>query len=216
MAARNGPMNKQQTKHSILEKSAALIYAGGFNNTGIQQILDSAGVPKGSFYFYFDSKETLGLEVVDYFTEVVDTLFVKYLLDASVPPLARLENLFGFYERNFKKTGYRLGCPIGNLSLEMSDINDKFREKLRSSIDRLVSRIESCLSEAQRQGELPAGTNVRECASFIFYGFEGALLHMKVVKGPQPMTSFRNFILDYLKVQAAKGRRQPRPERTLV
>jgi TetR/AcrR family transcriptional regulator, transcriptional repressor for nem operon len=201
-------MNKLQTKQAILEKSAALIYAGGFNNTGIQQILDAAEVPKGSFYFYFDSKENLGLEVVDYFTDIVDKIFVKYLLDESVHPLLRLDNLFHFYERNFKKTGYRLGCPIGNLSLEMSDINEKFREKLRAAIDLLVSRIEACLSGAQRQGAIPAGANIREYASFIFYGFEGALLHMKVVKGPQPMTSYRNFILNYIQAQTAETRRR--------
>jgi TetR/AcrR family transcriptional repressor of nem operon len=191
---------KKKTKQVILEKSAALIHSKGFNNTGIQEILDSAGVPKGSFYFYFDSKESLGLAVVDYFTEIIDGFFVKYLLDASVPALSRLENLFDFYERNFKKTGYRLGCPIGNLSLEMSDISEKFRARLRSSIDRLVSRIESCLSEAQHQGSIPAGADIHEYAGFVFYGFEGALLHMKVVKGPQPIVHYKNFILNYLKV----------------
>lgn len=199
-------MNQQNTKQVILEKSAALIHARGFNNTGIQEILNAAGVPKGSFYFYFDSKESLGLAVVDHYTEIIDSLFVKFLLDASVHPLKRLDNLLCFYEQNFKKTGYRLGCPIGNLSLEMSDISERFREKLKSSIDRLVSRIESCLSEAQGQGSIPGGSDLREHARFIFYGFEGALLHMKVVKGPEPMTSYRNFMLKYLKTLMAGGR----------
>lgn len=192
-------MSQQNTKQVILKKSAALIHARGFNNTGIQEILDLAGVPKGSFYFYFDSKESLGLALVDYYTEIIDGLFGKYLLDASVQPLQRLENLLLFFEQNYKNTGYRFGCPIGNLSLEMSDINENFRKKLRSSIDRLILRIEVCLSEAQQAGTISKILNVHETANFIFHGFEGALLHMKVVKGLEPLINFRNCMMNYLR-----------------
>lgn len=191
-------MKRQDTRQLILQTSAGLIHEKGFNNTGIQEILNSSGVPKGSFYFYFDSKEKLGLAVVDYFTEIIDGLYRKYLLDASVPPLNRLKNLLSFFERNFKNNGYRLGCPIGNLSLEMCDINEKFRESLQSSITKLVSIIEACLSEARQQGSIPARINIHETAIFIFHGFEGALLHMKVVKGPEPIINFRNFLMNYL------------------
>ena len=192
-------MEKQNTRELILQTGAGLIHEKGFNKTGLQEILDSAGVPKGSFYFYFDSKEAMGLAVLDYFAGLIDGLFSKYLLDATVPPLGRLEKLLRFYENHFKKTGYRLGCPIGNLSLEMGDINEKFRERLLSSIQRLISRLEDLLSEARQQGALPAGLNIKDAAAFIFYGFEGALLHMKVVKGPEPLVSFRKNIMNYLK-----------------
>lgn len=191
-------MNRQATRDKILKTGANLIHARGFNNTGLQDILKSANVPKGSFYFYFDSKESLGLAVVDYFTEEIDGLFMKYLLDISVPPLQRLDNLLGFYENLFSKTGFRLGCPIGNLSLEMSDLSEKFRERLRSSIDTLVSRIEACLSEARRQGSIRKAVGVHDAARFIFYGFEGALLHMKVLKDPEPIRNYRNFMMNYL------------------
>lgn len=192
-------MEKQSTRELILQTSAGLIHEKGFNNTGLQEILDSAGVPKGSFYFYFDSKEALGLAVLDYFTALIDGLFAKYLLDTSVPPLGRLEKLLRFYENHFRKTGYRLGCPIGNLSLEMGDINEKFRGRLHSSIQKLVSRLENCLSDAKEQGAIPADLNIKDAAAFIFHGFEGALLHMKVVKGPEPLVNLRKNIMNYLK-----------------
>lgn len=195
-------MEKQNTRQLILETSAGLIHAKGFNNTGLQEILDRAKVPKGSFYFYFDSKEALGLAVLDHFTEIIDGIFAKYLEDPSVPPLGRLEKLIQFYERNFKKAGYRLGCPIGNLSLEMGDLSEKFRERLQSSIKKLVSRLEDCLSEARRQGSVPSDLNVKDAAAFIFYGFEGALLHMKVVKGPEPVIIFRKSITNYLQARS--------------
>ena len=59
-------MTKTDTKRKILEHGARLVHMKGFNHTGIQEILEVAGVPKGSFYFYFKSKEEFGLELVDY------------------------------------------------------------------------------------------------------------------------------------------------------
>ncbi len=58
---------KISTRDKILEHAALIIHKKGFNNTGIQEILESAGVPKGSFYFYFRSKEDLGLALIDHY-----------------------------------------------------------------------------------------------------------------------------------------------------
>jgi TetR/AcrR family transcriptional repressor of nem operon len=56
---------KQDAKERVLETGAAIVHRKGFHNTGIQEILKAAEIPKGSFYFYFDSKEDFGLQLVD-------------------------------------------------------------------------------------------------------------------------------------------------------
>ena len=53
----------------ILAEGARIIHENGYNNTGIQEILIAAGVPKGSFYFYFKSKEDFGLQLVDFYLD---------------------------------------------------------------------------------------------------------------------------------------------------
>ncbi|HQP26163.1 MAG TPA: TetR family transcriptional regulator C-terminal domain-containing protein [Smithellaceae bacterium] len=192
-------MARANTREEIIRKGAELIHAQGFNATGLQQILQVANIPKGSFYFYFKSKEDFGMEVIDYFNEMINGIFTKYLTDRKIPPMKRLENLFDCFANIFQKSGFTLGCPIGNLSQELADTNERLRLHLEGVIEKLVAQVESCLKEAQADGSLPMNLNAADTAHFIFDGFEGAVLHMKVVKSIEPFHAFRNNLLKYFK-----------------
>lgn len=192
-------MAQGSTRQEIIERGAGLIHAQGFNATGIQQILDAAGVPKGSFYFYFKSKEDFGLAVIDHFAQATGTAFLRFLDDKEASPLSRLENVFEFYEKIFQKTGSALGCPIGNLSLELADTSERLRGHLESVVNKLIASIEGCLEEAGRNNSLPAGMDPADAARFIFHAFEGAVLHMKVTKSIEPYRAFRRYLSMYLR-----------------
>lgn len=193
-------MNRREnTKNKIIAISARLMHLKGFYNTGIQEILEKADTPKGSFYHYFKSKDDLGLEVIEYYTDTITSIFEHYLKDTKVPPLQRLDNLITFYVKHFRKKNYMLGCPIGNFSLEVTDLNESFREKLNHSINTLVELIESCLNEAKYIGTISADIDTKQTAEFIFQGFEGALLRMKVVKSDRPIIVFKDMIMKLLK-----------------
>ncbi|HNZ32382.1 MAG TPA: TetR family transcriptional regulator C-terminal domain-containing protein [Smithellaceae bacterium] len=191
-------MARTNTREEIIRKGAELIHAQGYNATGLQQILQAANIPKGSFYFYFKSKEDFGMEVIDYFSAIINEIFTKYLSDKKIPPMKRLEKLFKIFEDIFQKSGYSHGCPIGNLSLELADTNERLRLHLGGVIEKLIAQIESCLKEAQAEGSIPMDLNTADTAHFIFHGFEGAVLHMKVVKSIEPFHAFRNNLLGYL------------------
>ncbi|MGD0022765.1 MAG: TetR family transcriptional regulator C-terminal domain-containing protein [Smithellaceae bacterium] len=192
-------MARTNTREEIIRKGAKLIHAQGFNATGIQQILQAVGIPKGSFYFYFKSKEDFGLEIIDYFNATISGIFTHYLGDKKIPPLKRLEKLFEYYENAFQKNGAALGCPIGNLSLELADTNERLRVHLGGVIETLIAQIEMCLQEAKRDKSLPASLSAADTACFIFHGFEGAVLHMKVVKSVEPFRAFRKYLSEYWK-----------------
>jgi len=192
-------MARTNTREEIIRKGAELIHAQGFNATGLQQILQTAGIPKGSFYFYFKSKEDFGLEIINYFNSIISAIFTRYLSDKKIPPLKRLEALFEFFEAAFQKSGYALGCPIGNLSLELADTSERLRLHLIGVIETLIVQIELCLQEAKREKSIAASLNTADTAHFIFHGFEGAVLHMKVVKSIEPFRSFRNHLFRYFK-----------------
>ena len=194
-------MARTNTREEIIRKGAELIHAQGFNATGLQQILQAADIPKGSFYFYFKSKEDFGLEIIDYFNAIISGIFTHYLSDKKTPPLKRLEKLFDFYETAFQKSGCTLGCPIGNLSLELADTSERLRLHLVSVIETLIAQIELCLKEAKRDKSIPASMNTADTARFIFHGFEGAVLHMKVVKSIEPFRAFRSYLFGYFKKQ---------------
>ena len=192
-------MARTNIREEIIRKGAELIHAQGFNATGLQQILQAVGIPKGSFYFYFKSKEAFGLEIINYFNAIISAIFTRYLSDKKTLPLKRLEKLFEYFEAAFQKSSYSLGCPIGNLSLELADTNERLRVHLVGVIEALIAQIELCLQEAKCDKSLPANLNTDDTARFIFHGFEGAVLHMKVVKSIEPIRAFRSFLKGYFK-----------------
>lgn len=181
-----------------------MIHARGYKATGIQQILDAVGIPKGSFYFYFKSKDDFGSAVIDYLALTVGEVFIGHLRDDRKTPLDRLSRLLDYYESSFKKNGATLGCPIGNLSLELADANEGLRKRLQAAVEGFIAEIESCLAEAKSCRQLPPGLHTADSAHFIFHGLEGAILHMKVSKSIDPLRAFRR----YLNIYLAGGRKE--------
>ena len=189
-------MTQSSTREEIIRKGAALIHAQGFNATGIQQVLDAAGVPKGSFYFYFKNKEDFGLTAIDYFREFIHSMADKYFKKDNTPPLEKLSLFFDAYTDIFKKMDLCRGCPIGNLMQEMSDLNATFRKKISEVYSEMQKGIEQLLEEARARGDIKADTDTPQMAQFIINAWEGAIMHMKLVKDTEPLSVFKKMIFE--------------------
>lgn len=187
-----------ETRQRILEQGARLIHRQGYNNTGIKQILDAAAVPKGSFYFYFKSKEDFGLAVVDHFEASFRERVVETLVQGAGGPLERLQAFFICFDDYFASEGYSLGCPIGNLSQELGDISPIFRQRLDRSLRGLVRVMARVLTEARGLGQLPDGLDPQETAMFVVESWHGALVHMKASKSGAPLSVFRKMVFGRL------------------
>lgn len=189
---------KKDTKQEIIKAGAQIMHLKGYNNTGVKEILDKAGIPKGSFYNFFKSKEDFGLQVIDYFVGFFFEIFSQFLHDTSHPPLERIRLLLAWFMEFFKSADYTLGCPIGNFAQEMGDINPVFREKLKSCLDAMTQQFALILQEAQETGSLPSSLNVQEAARFMVSSWEGALVLMKVMKSTEPLETHSKYIFDYI------------------
>jgi TetR/AcrR family transcriptional regulator, transcriptional repressor for nem operon len=193
---------KTDTKQRILFEGARLVHLKGFGSTGIQEILKAAGVPKGSFYFYFKSKEDFGLELIDFFREYI---YGKWdVLDQmqELSPLQRLQGFFRWFLSLNERNGYKGGCPLGNLGQEMGDINERFQEKLRIVFAEFKSKIRSILVEAKEAGEIPESLPPEELSDLIYSTFHGALIQMKVSGSPDSMENFNHL---FFKLVAGYG-----------
>jgi TetR/AcrR family transcriptional repressor of nem operon len=82
---------KQDTKQKIIQAGAKIIHRKGYNHTGIQEVLKAAGVPKGSFYFYFNNKEDFGLHVIDFFNNMLLGMVEPVISDKNISPVRLLE-----------------------------------------------------------------------------------------------------------------------------
>jgi TetR/AcrR family transcriptional regulator, transcriptional repressor for nem operon len=189
-------MAKSLARESIIRHGASLIHSRGYNNTGLSDILKEARVPKGSFYFYFKSKDEFGLAVLDHYGKFISHMADAHCSDASVPPLERLERFMDVYHGLFESMGFSCGCPIGNLMQEMSDLKEDFRTKVSDIYSGMREFIAGLLKEAREKGDVPSSIDADGTALFILNSWEGAIMHMKVTKNDEPLRLFKQMVFE--------------------
>jgi TetR/AcrR family transcriptional repressor of nem operon len=186
------------TREKIIAAGAEIIHRKGFNHTGIQEILNAAHVPKGSFYNYFKSKDDFGLQIIDYFAAHFNQIAKETLEDTKVSPLNRIYRFLTAFMEYFESQNYTGGCPIGNLSQEMGDLSPAFRKKLREAIDMMVDAYSPVLAAAQKDGKILKSLDIKDTASFIVAGWHGAIIQMKLTQSLAPLKNHRKFIFDHI------------------
>ncbi|MBI5251147.1 MAG: TetR family transcriptional regulator C-terminal domain-containing protein [Desulfomonile tiedjei] len=192
------PVPKESTKMRILSEGSRIIHEKGFNNTGIQEILDAARVPKGSFYFYFKSKEDFGLQLVDFYLQFILSAVEPHMSATPGKPIERLRNFFRYMMGMCEQMGCKGGCPIGNLTQEMADQKDAFRIKVNQALGMISSQMAKCLEEARNLQQINPSLDPGETADFILNSWEGALLRMKAENSLQPLIVFEKMIFEGL------------------
>jgi len=196
--ARRGPKPKAQVRENLLRTGVRTLHGGGFSATGIQDIVAAAGVPKGSFYNYFENKEAFAAEVIDfYFTQHLPRLQAE-LGNAAIEPLERLRAYFENRKRGFAQNGYCLGCMLGNLSLEMADHSPAMRERLAAHFQAWSELIRHCIEQAQRSGTIATRLPASVLAQFVLNSWEGALLRMRAQKSAEPLDIFMETVFGVL------------------
>lgn len=191
-------MSRDSTKTALLDAGGRIILERGFNHSGIETILHEAGVPKGSFYHYFTSKEDFGLQVLNRFATRVDHELDRFLSDRSVPPLERLRRLGEAFCERLASRECRHGCMVGNLSQEMADQSEVFRSRLLEIFRGWEERYARCLREAQEAGEIPSDLDVNELAEFWLNAWQGSLIRAKTARSISPLKTFLNLMFGTL------------------
>lgn len=170
------------SKERILKAGAQIVQDKGFSGAGLAEILNAADVPKGSFYYYFKSKEDFGLCLIDYFAARLKEMRAAFAKDVESSSIGRIRSIMKRQAESFQKNDFKGGCPIGNLAQEMGDQNPKFREKLDAAFSDMKNEMALLLEQARENGEIPASIDAGETADFIITYWEGALMRMKASK----------------------------------
>src|SRR5262245_43462145 len=159
-------------KERLMEAVRELIWTGSYGATTIDQICDRAGVKKGSFYYFFDSKADLALAslnaVWEKKQEVMDRMF-----SPLTPPLERIRNyLQEGYDNQLdmkNKCGCVLGCPLFTLGSEVSTQEQALRARVLEIIDRIRKYLESAIRDAVRDGLVQVGDPAAAARSLFAY-----------------------------------------------
>jgi TetR/AcrR family transcriptional repressor of nem operon len=196
--ARRGPKPKPDTRKNLVQAGLTMMHADGYAATGIQSIVESVDVPKGSFYNHFASKDAFAAEVVDAYFDRGRGKLREFLCDKDAPPLLRLEAYFDERIDALRAAGYTKGCLLGNLSAEVADHSALVREHLRDQFNGWSTFFEECISEAQEQGALSNDLPATVLSRYILNSWEGALLRMRAEKSDVPLTDFKTVLFGKL------------------
>jgi TetR/AcrR family transcriptional regulator, transcriptional repressor for nem operon len=179
-----------ETRESLLRAGVATLTEKGFSATGIDEILKSVNVPKGSFYHYFGSKEAFGIELIDRYAAYFARKLGRILGNTNRSPLQRMHDFVADAEAGMDRYGFRRGCLVGNLGQEMGALPEGYRDRLRRVFDDWEERTARCLLEAQQLGEIPAEKDCKALAMFFWIGWEGAVLRSKLDGDPMSLRVF--------------------------
>ncbi|VTU21764.1 Transcriptional regulator AcuR [Variovorax sp. PBL-H6] len=167
-----------------------LLTEQGFSATGLDAVLKRATVPKGSFYYYFESKDAFGAAVMDAYDDYFKRKLDKWLLDETRAPLDRLADFIADASRGMRKHSFTRGCLVGNLGQELGALPSGFRERLDGILLGWQARVAHCLEAAQAEGSIPAALDTQQMAEFFWIAWEGAVLRARLVQSDRPLATF--------------------------
>lgn len=189
---------KEEKINEILAVGTELVLKKGFNNVGIQEILDAVNIPKGSFYHYFKSKEDFGLKIIGFYSNNSLQLIKKYLTNQNLTPRERIMTFFEDNKQFYIQKGFMEGCLLGNCSLELSDISDSYSQAIAHEFNQWQQAFEKCIIEGQELNTINPNKSANDLANFILFSWEGALLKMKATKSVESLDVYIHFLDELL------------------
>ena len=186
------------TRAALIAEGLKAMLLNGYDGVGLAEILGAAGVPKGSFYHFFKSKDDFASAVLDAYEQHYIALRRSILGDTSRGPLERLRAYFDELERIHLAEIPLGGCLYGVLAQTAASRTPEFRARIAAVFATWDAQFEGVLVEAKAAGEVDPHLDVKEAAAFLIEAYEGALIRMKIDGGSAAFQRFRTFALEPL------------------
>jgi TetR/AcrR family transcriptional repressor of nem operon len=197
---------KSDAKQRLLEAAGDLIWENSYGVVTIDAICEKAGVKKGSFYYFFESKADLAVAALeeDWQTEMKPKFDAMF--SASNPPLDRirlmLQSSYDCQKEMLEKNGQILGCPCFSLGSEVCKENEPIRVKVQETLCRMVRYLESAIRDAQAEGSVAAGDPLIK-AKAVYTLYEGSLTEARIQNSLEPLLILPEMVMGFLGVPEA-------------
>ncbi|WP_426732727.1 TetR/AcrR family transcriptional regulator [Myxococcus faecalis] len=176
----------QDIRRHILEAAHPLLVSKGFTAVGLAEVLAAAKVPKGSFYYYFGSKEAFGQAVLDaYFADYQSRM--DALLAAPGSAAQRLMAYFQDWLASQTDESAVSRCLVVKLGAEVCDLSESMRAALERGTQGIIDRLERCLDAGREDGSLTAPEHTRALALSLYQTWLGAGLLAKITRDRTPL-----------------------------
>ncbi len=174
-------------KMKLIDVAAALVYRQGWNATGINQILSESRVPKGSFYYYFQSKDDLGAAIVRYHSQRLQDCYRRTLRNAALTGRSGFERFFEEQLVFQRSNEWRYGCPLGSFCNEVAATTEKIAVACREGYQDSITAIADAVDRGQRDGTVVEAADSLALAVAIASAWQGGLLQMKTFQAEEPL-----------------------------
>ncbi|TEA77771.1 TetR family transcriptional regulator [Allopusillimonas ginsengisoli] len=179
----------------LLTDGGRLVHKVGFHACGVQDIAAAANIPKGSFYSYFDSKESFASAILQAYWTDIENRLGPVLYDARIKPLARIKRFFELLVDEHALNQFAIGCLIGNLSLELANNSNEVRATLAHILGKWEAALAFCIGEASSKTGVSKQRDAHKLAAIIIESWEGAALRTKVERNSNSFQRFLNTTL---------------------
>jgi TetR/AcrR family transcriptional repressor of nem operon len=185
----------KEIREKLLDEGVLLLMEQGYHGTGIQELVQKVGVPKGSFYNYFPSKEAFSAEVVRHYIEPFIRQLDAHLTRKDIPAETALRDYFDEMIAETERKDFRGGCLLGNLIGEIGDTSDLCQSALRDAVRRYREKLRDGIARGQSDGSFRKDMDAADMADFLVNVWQGALLRMKIERSVRPLTQACDMLL---------------------
>ncbi len=186
------------TRRKILESAFHEIHRNGFQAASLNPILERTGVTKGALYHHFPNKQSLGYAVLD---ELIKDAFLQFWLrplEDSTDPIEGLKRLISEAGKSFSAEDILLGCPLNNLCIEMSPIDEGFRHRVNQIYELWQESFARALRFGQISGTVDKNIDARDCATFIVASLAGCRSLAKSAQSREVLSACGQNLIRYL------------------
>lgn len=201
-------MARQRDGDKHMENREKLLDAGehafretSYSESGINDILSDSGVPKGSFYHHFASKEAFGIAVADRYNEAQIAAARACLEDPSLPHISRVRLFFEQARAEMGKRKFAQGCLMCNLSTELADERPAFQAALDTHWQGMTAVLADCLNEVELSEIGLEHLSPAQAADWLMNAWSGALTRMKASGNDEPLALFMQTIFKTRELQ---------------
>ena len=195
----------ENKKNDIIEITARLMHSKGYGATSVKDIMEAAQIGKGQFYYYFSSKDELGLAVVDDCFKKWQQRVVTENLAKNEAPQLRLERMLSSMVEVHQSREQKCGCFFGNLAIELSEHNDIFRQKIAAMFACWTRELEELIGQWQKNRKTPVFADPGFLAANIVALLEGAILLMKNQQRMDPLLEAVSMVKKILGMEAGSS-----------
>jgi len=173
-------------REKILATGQRIMGGKGFSAVGLNEVLAAAGVPKGSFYHYFGSKDAFGEALLEGYFEAYVADMERIFRQPGKTKAAQIEDYFAAWQDNQSFEDCQGKCLAVKLGAEVADLSDSMRSALDRGTAAIIAGMDAAIEAGQAEGSLPVQDDAKALAQSLYQLWLGASIMVKIVRTRQP------------------------------